>query len=307
MISIKNLNFTYPRSDKLALENIDLTIDGGTIFGLIGPNGAGKTTLLSLLTGLNRANKRTITIDGHCIQANPQKVKRISGYIPQDYAFYPSLSAKENLLFFAGAQGLSGTHKQQRIDYCLDFCQLQEYANQKSATYSGGLKRRLNIAIGLLTDPQILYFDEPTVGIDPQSRAFILDKIKNLQQQGKTIIYTSHYMEEVEQLCDQIAIIDHGRICISGALNELKQSGNTTLKVQTQKALSGSENKELASKFSMTKEGSQLTFENIPHIEKVNSVLSTIAAMDVEVSGINYGSHNLEELFMTVTKRDLRD
>jgi ABC-2 type transport system ATP-binding protein len=307
MISINKLDFCYPGSDKLILRSIDLTIKKGSLFGLLGPNGAGKTTLISLLTGLYPVTKGSVVIDQQCLQSNQRQIKKKSGYVPQDYAFYPNLTAYENLDFFAGVQGLSGRKKQQRIEYCLEFCQLQGFASQAASTFSGGLKRRLNLSIGLLTDPDIIYFDEPTVGIDPQSREFILEKIKSLQQQGKTIIYTSHYMEEVEKLCDYVAIIDHGQICVQGALSEIQQDTASRLVIFLKCPLSDAQQQQLSGSFIISEKDKVLTFEGVESLAKTNTILSMLASLGLEVNQVHYGKSNLEELFMKITKRELRD
>lgn len=307
MISINKLSYCYPGSDRQVLNAIDLTIERGSLFGLLGPNGAGKTTLISLLSGLYKAPVDSVSIDGQCLSSNSKAIKKLSGYVPQDYAFYPSLTAEENLRFFSGIQGMSGAYRQQRIKYCLEFCQLEAFAQQKAATFSGGLKRRLNLAIGILTDPAIIYLDEPTVGIDPQSRAFILDKIKSLQIQGKTIIYCSHYMEEVEKLCDHVAIIDRGEICLQDTLANIQATSSSQLTVHIEHPLDSSNKQQLENQFTMAENYSELLFEGIDSLHKTNVVLGVLAAMDVPVTGIVYGHNNLESLFMTITKRELRD
>ena len=307
MISIRNLSFSYPGSEKVVLNSVDLTIQVGSLFGLLGPNGAGKTTLISLLTGIYRVKKDTITIDGLDLFSNLQQIKKISGYVPQEYAFYPNLTAQENLHFFAGVQGLSSQKSRRQIEFCLEFCQIQDFSSEKVSTFSGGLKRRLNIAIGLLTDPRIIYFDEPTVGIDPQSRAFILDKIKSLQMQGKTIIYTSHYMEEVEKLCGYVAIIDNGKICLQNALSDIQSENAGQLEILLERPLGGIEKEKLLFSFAMIENDKKLTFENIDSLEKTNAVITMLASMNIEVKKINYGKNDLEDLFMSITKRELRD
>jgi len=174
------------------------------------PNGAGKTTLLSILTGLLPCTKETVYIEGIDISTAPKAVKLMLSLVPQEYAFYPSLSVIENLRFFAGIQQLAAAEINQRIAEAVELTGLQDRLDNRAQQLSGGLKRRLNIAIGLLNKHKLLFLDEPTVGIDPQSRRFILDAIKGINNQGTTIIYTSHYMEEVEYLCDDIAVIDRG-------------------------------------------------------------------------------------------------
>lgn len=218
MIEIKDLSFSYAKEK--VLNHIDLTIDKGELFGLLGANGAGKTTLISILNGLQKEYEGAVFVDGMKLKTSLKKIQTISSLVPQSLAFYPNLTAYENLEFFGSLYGLSGIKLKEKIGYALEITSLKKVVNQKAVNYSGGLKRRLNIAIGLLNEPRILYLDEPTVGIDPQSRNYILQMIKKINQEKKmTVIYTSHYMEEVEFLCDRVCIIDKGKV-----LKNLKKS-----------------------------------------------------------------------------------
>jgi ABC-2 type transport system ATP-binding protein len=307
MIVINNLDFSYPGAESKALDGISLTIQQGSLFGLLGPNGAGKTTLISILTGLLPCNGQDVLINHQPLAGSRSSVKKLTGYVPQDYAFYPNLTAVENLQFFAGIQGITGAAGKQRIDYCIDFCQLQNVASQRASRLSGGLKRRLNIAIGLLAVPEILYFDEPTVGIDPQSRAFILDKIRMLNLQGKTIIYTSHYMEEVEQLCDHLAIIDHGKLLAHGSLNDLKEAQNARLLVECRTSLKPEELEQLREYFPVTVADRELLFGTIYNPQEISKVIDRMASMNIEIVQMHYGRMNLEKLFLQLTNRNLRD
>jgi ABC-2 type transport system ATP-binding protein len=225
LIDISQLSHRYAKSSTLALDAISLSIPRGSSFGLLGPNGAGKTTLLSILTGLLRPQGGTVRIDDLELTQHAASIKARSAYVPQDYAFYLALTGRENLRFFADVYGLSGAQWRARLDYCIEVCRLQELLDQRTAQYSGGMKRRLNLAIGLLNTPQILYLDEPTVGIDALSRQVIIAAIQALRAQGTTVIYTSHYMEEVEALCDEIAIINHGRLVARDTTANLLQQG----------------------------------------------------------------------------------
>jgi ABC-2 type transport system ATP-binding protein len=305
MIHIENLCYQYPAAGSMALQNISLHVAKGSLFGLLGPNGAGKTTLISLLTGILTPAPEQISIAGFELPAAISRVKPLMGYVPQDYAFYDDLSALENLQFFAGIQGIKGVKLAERVEYCLDFCQLQGVASQRAAAFSGGLKRRLNIAIGLLTDPDLLVFDEPTVGIDPQSRAFILDQIKALQQQGKTIIYTSHYMEEVEQLCDEIAIIDHGKLLLQDRVAKLQN--NQQLLVGIGEPLDAQRMQQLPGQFNPCYSHGQLRFEQVASIQDYQQLLSQLTGMNVNIGSIVYGKANLEQLFLDLTSKQLRD
>ncbi len=222
-IVIKNLCKSYKKN--LVLDNLNLEVKEGSLFGLLGPNGAGKTTLLSILNFLIPKDSGTIEIAGKSLDTNQKEIKSICSIVPQSYAFYPKLTAYENLEFFASLYGLKNEALKKRINYCVEVCSLEKYINKQAHTFSGGLKRRLNIAIGLLNKPKILYLDEPTVGIDPQSRKYILEVIKEINKKEKTtIIYTSHYMEEVEYLCDEIAILDNSKIIFQESKEQMKNS-----------------------------------------------------------------------------------
>ncbi len=216
-ITIDSLGFTYPGETLPALEAISLSITRGSCFGLLGPNGAGKSTLLSLLTGILSPQRGNIRINGTPL-VNTRALHESISLVPQDYAFYPTLTARENLDCFAGLYNLHGEQKRERIDFAVQVCGLQDVLDRRASTGSGGVRRRLNLALGLLNRPQILFLDEPTVGIDAQSRHFILESIARLQRDGMTIIYTSHYMEEIQMICDTLAIIDHGKLLLQDTL-----------------------------------------------------------------------------------------
>lgn len=211
MISIDSLNKSYDNHH--ALKDLSLQIAKGEIFGLLGINGAGKTTLISILNGISKKDAGTVLVDQFNIDQDLKKIKRISSLIPQKFAFYPTLTAYQNLEYFAAVNGYTGNTLKQRIHYAAETARLTHVLEQKATTFSGGLKRRLNLAIGLLTQPKILYLDEPTAGVDPQTRAKLLDEIRTLStHEGMTIVYTSHYIEEVEYICDHVAILHQGNI-----------------------------------------------------------------------------------------------
>ena len=225
LIHVSHLSHRYATAAEAALDDISLSIPQGCNFALLGPNGAGKTTLLSILTGLLAVQSGTVCIAGKDVDDDSRYIKSISALVPQDLAFYLRLSGRENLRFFSDVYGLTSTQWRDRLDYVVNVCRLQEVLDKRVAQYSGGMKRRLNIAIGLLNAPQILYLDEPTVGIDVLSRQVIVEAIQALRTGSTTVIYTSHYMEEVEALCDEVAIIDHGRlIARDSTANLLHQS-----------------------------------------------------------------------------------
>jgi ABC-2 type transport system ATP-binding protein len=222
LLRIEHLTKYYAGQTKAALDDVTLAIPEGSIFGLLGPNGAGKTTLISILVGLQRQSGGAVFFEGKPLGQVLASLRAVTGFVPQDLAFYPMLTVEENLAFYAAAFGIPNGLRARHLAYAIEATRLQEHAAKRAETLSGGLKRRLNLAIGLLNKPRILFLDEPTVGIDPQSRNFILETIAEINRNtGTTVIYTSHYMQEVQQLCDTIAIIDAGRIRLHGALPQL--------------------------------------------------------------------------------------
>jgi ABC-2 type transport system ATP-binding protein len=222
ILEVKNLVKKF--GDLTAVNGISLDIQKGEIFSLLGPNGAGKTTTISMISGLIEPTRGDAFIGGYSITHQPLQAKRLLGIVPQEIALYPSLTARQNLEFFGRMYGLSGKDLARRIDAMLDFVELSDRQSDRIETYSGGMKRRINIAAGLLHDPQVVYMDEPTVGIDPQSRRRILDTVKQLrEQQGMTVLYTTHLMEEAQELSDRVGIIDHGEIIALGTPGDLIQ------------------------------------------------------------------------------------
>jgi len=222
LIEISGVAKRYRGAGSAALDGVSLAIPAGSIFGLLGPNGAGKTTLISILLGLVRKDQGAVHVAGHDMDRELPAIRRLCGLAPQDLGFYPMLTVEENLRFYGAAGGLAGAALAQRIDFACDTAQLGEQRRKRADALSGGLKRRLNLALSLLHAPRILVLDEPTVGVDPQSRAFILAVIRRLrQEQGLTVLYTSHYMEEVQELCDRVAILERGRVLAEGTLAEL--------------------------------------------------------------------------------------
>lgn len=206
-----------------AVDNVSFAVEQGEIFSLLGPNGAGKTTTISMLSCLLPPTSGDAVIGGHSVNKDPMAVKKIIGIVPQDIALYEDLSAAENLLFWGRMYGMGGSALKSRVAEVIEQVGLADKAKQRVKTYSGGMKRRINIAVGLLHKPRLLFMDEPTVGIDPQSRRNILDSVKALNQQGMTVLYTTHYMEEAEELSNRVGIIDHGKLIALGTQRELTQ------------------------------------------------------------------------------------
>ncbi len=224
-ISVSSLHFKYPGQKKNCLQNINLTILKGERFGLFGPNGAGKTTLMSIMTGLIKPATGAAHIFGSKIFGS-NSIKKTFGYVPQDFAFYPELTPVENLQFFGAWAGLDNTTTKKRTDELLEVLGLTDFRNKQVKTFSGGMKRRINIAISAIHNPQILFLDEPTVGVDVQTRAAIIDYLKQLNACGTTLVYTSHHLQEAQQLCNHIALIDDGKIIVDGNLEKILSEHN---------------------------------------------------------------------------------
>ncbi|MCE9571919.1 MAG: ABC transporter ATP-binding protein [Deltaproteobacteria bacterium] len=219
VLALRDLGKRY--GERVAVDGVDLVVERGEIVGLLGPNGAGKTTTISMACGVITPDRGTVHIAGHDLATDPYAAKRAIGLVPQDLALYEELTARQNLRFFGELFGFTGARLAARIDAVLAIAGLADRANEPARAFSGGMKRRLNLAIALVHEPTLLVLDEPTVGVDPQSRRHIFDAIRALRDAGLTVLYTSHYMEEVEELCDRVAIMDGGKVVASGTLREL--------------------------------------------------------------------------------------
>ena len=204
MIQIDGLVKRY--GERAAIDGLSLSIMEGEVFGLLGPNGAGKSTLIAILTGLIGPDEGSVKVDDLDLKTEPDRIKPLVGFVPQDLALYLTLSARDNLAFFGRIYGLKGRALEDRISWALGLANLSDRARDPVRTFSGGMQRRLNIAVGLIHKPRVLLLDEPTVGVDPQSRNFIFDHVEKLKEEGMTVLYTTHYMEEAERLCDRVAI-----------------------------------------------------------------------------------------------------
>jgi ABC-2 type transport system ATP-binding protein len=310
LVEVKDLTKRFGKLT--AVDGVHFSIPSGEAFGLLGPNGAGKTTTVSMMCGLAVPSAGDVVIDGHSILHDPMAVRRVIGVVPQDIALYPTLSARENLTFFARMQDVPRDTLASRVDAVLDIVQLADRQKDRVETYSGGMKRRINIAVGLLNQPRLLILDEPTVGVDPQSRNSILETLKELNRQGMTLLYTSHYMEEVEFLCTHIAIMDHGKVIADGTQQDLRlQAGNKDI-ISVQlvheadsavrdrlAALPGVDTVELRDKLIRiaTNQGRSL----------LAGVISTLDDAGCPVSTIDVNEPNLEDLFLNLTGTSLRD
>nr|WP_207755094.1 ABC transporter ATP-binding protein [Alkaliphilus hydrothermalis] len=295
----------------MAVDNVSLTIPEGDIFGLLGPNGAGKTTLINTMLGLTELNEGEIRIFGENFRTSERMIKQNIGIVPQDLAIYNELTAYENLQFFGKLYGLKGGLLKERIEEALKFTGLWEKRKVLPKRFSGGMKRRLNIACAILHRPKLIIMDEPTVGIDPQSRNQILESIKKLNEMGSTIIYTSHYMEEVEEICNNITIIDHGKVIAQGTKDELKNliSLEDRIKIQLTSVNYSLEEgiKRVKGVKECVLEGNTLTVISNKNANNLSGIIEIINQMNIEIQGMDFEKPTLEGVFLTLTGRTLRD
>ncbi len=309
IVEINNLVKRY--GDNLAVDNVNLAIKEGEIFGLLGPNGAGKTTIINLLTGLTRFGSGEVKIFSHKINGHNGKIKKHIGIVPQDIAIYEDLTAAENVTMFGKLYGLSGNELRERVGQALAFTGLDERAKEFPKKFSGGMKRRLNIACAIVHQPRLIIMDEPTVGIDPQSRKHILNSVLELHEQGSTVIYTSHYMEEVEQLCSQIAIMDQGRIIAKGTREELKELVSSEEKIDITLTGANYTLVEKITKIPEVKECSlgedKLTILTAKNSAIIGRVIDIITATGADVLSMEVEKPTLESVFLTLTGKTLRD
>jgi ABC-2 type transport system ATP-binding protein len=292
--------------DRVAVSSVDLVVRQGEIVGLLGPNGAGKTTTISVACGVIEPTRGHARVAGHDLKTAGAAAKRLLGLVPQELAIYEDLTARQNLAFFGQLYQLSGTELASRIDRALGIAELTDRSNEVVKAFSGGMKRRLNLAIGLLHDPRLLVLDEPTVGVDPQSRRHIFDSIRALRDQGMTIVYTSHYMEEVEELCDRVAIMDAGKIVASGTLAELAAShGGDGVELELDGAADVLDAAAAAATaFGVTRDGDVLV---VPQQDRLGPAISAIESTGARIKRIASRRADLETVFLTLTGRGLRD
>ena len=294
-----------------AVDGIDLEVREGEILGILGPNGAGKSTAISVISSLIKPDGGDVLFKGQSILKNPSDLRRVMGIVPQDVALYPDLSAAENLKFFGKLYGLRGEDLQERIREVLDLLGLNGRAKDAVKNYSGGMKRRVNIGAALLHHPEVLIMDEPTVGIDPQSRSHILDTVKALNKKGMTIIYTSHYMEEVEHLCDRIYVMDHGKVIASGTKEDLKNlmGGDDIVSLQTDMASEGFL-KDLRGNLKVRnidqKDGS-ITLMVQKDCDILSDIFEAASKNEVKLKSLDVKTPTLEDVFLYLTGRGLRD
>jgi len=307
MIEVQHLSKKFGKFT--AAKNISFSIKKGEIFGFLGPNGAGKTTTLNMLSGLLQSDEGSITLGDFNLKNNGIECKKTIGVVPQEISLYDEFSAYDNLMFWGSLYKIPTKKLKENISKILKLIGLEDRKDDLIKTYSGGMKRRVNIASAILHEPKILFMDEPTVGVDPQSRNRIFEIIETLNKQGMTIIYTTHYMEEVERLCDRIAIIDTGEIVAQGTLQELQnQSKVKEMIVLTFKSLSEKDFKELNKKLALKSElqASKIVFEC--DINKdLSKIISACNDANLTIEDVTVRKANLEAIFLQLTGKQLRD
>lgn len=294
------------------VDEISFTIEQGELFGLLGPNGAGKSTTISMLSGLIKPSSGNIFVNGKNIEKYPQEGKKCIGLVPQDIALYPTLSAQDNLFFWGRMYGLSGQKLKEEVDRVLKIANLEDRRKDIIKGFSGGMKRRINIAAALLHRPQLLIMDEPTVGIDPQSRNSILETVKELNKHGMSVIYTSHYMEEVEFLCNRIGIIDLGKLLIVEEKEKLKQDimGSECIELKLSKddnaVVDGLSKLDFIIKIDKNENGSiDVYLKDAPqHLQRI---VNFISEQGCNITQFSIQEPNLENVFLKLTGKGLRD
>jgi len=310
MLQAQGLRKAY--GNLIAVDGISFEVAKGETIGLLGPNGAGKTTTVSMIAGLLAPDQGQVQIDGVQVTGDTNPVKRKIGLVPQDLALYEELPAMANLDLFAALYDISGTAAKKAIGEALELVGLKDRANDKVGTFSGGMKRRLNLAAALLHDPSVLLLDEPTVGVDPQSRNAIFDNLETLKARGKTLVYTTHYMEEAERLCDRIVIVDHGHVIANDTLAGLYRRLPATNKlfidlVDAEKLGDGSVLKAVPSVQSVELAGNRVSIWLKDLSDGAAAVLTWLAAGGYRIENVSTEKPNLETVFLTLTGRTLRD
>lgn len=294
---------------RTAVDGVSLNVKMGAFYGLLGPNGAGKTTTLSMMVGVLKPDEGTVSLAGQTVRPTDTAYRRRIGYVPQELALYDDLSAGDNLRFFGSLYGLSGKALEDRTLAALDIAGLRDREKDRVDGFSGGMKRRLNLAAALLHDPEIIVLDEPTVGVDPQSRNAIFESLEKLRAGGKTLIYTTHYMEEVERLCDRIAIMDGGKVVAEGTLEELRRllPGERRLTVEIDGTAAPDLVSDLPGVRKVVAEGSTLTMD-VDDLEVVLPLLlKRFDDRRIRYGALTSGRLSLEEVFLSLTGKSLRD
>jgi ABC-2 type transport system ATP-binding protein len=311
VLEVKQLTKRFKEFE--AVKNVSFSVKKGESFGLLGPNGAGKTTTIQMISGLFPPSSGGIQIAGIDMVRQPKQGQGLLGIVPQEIALYQQMSARENLAFWGRMYGLSGSHLQERIKEVLEIIGLTDRATEKVETFSGGMKRRVNIGAAILHNPELLIMDEPTVGIDPQSRSHILETVKKLNAEGMTVIYTSHYMEEVEYLCEKIGIMDQGEFITSGTISELRETiGDRSRIVMNFSGEPQLENLKSVLAPSIPENDLSVNHDELAIFHKepqtvLSELIQTVTGAGFEITSVEVVEPNLESVFLHLTGRSLRD
>jgi len=309
MIEAERLRKTF--GELVAVDNVSFTARGGEIFGLLGPNGAGKTTTIGCISGLLTPTSGRVRVMGHDVARDGVAARRVLGLVPQEIALYEDLSATENLAFWGGTQGMRGAALRRRTQEVLELTGLQDRAREPVKRFSGGMKRRLNFACGIIHQPQVLLLDEPAVGVDPQSRVRLLELVRAEAQAGRSVLYTTHYMDEAESLCDRLAIIDHGRLMAQGTLPELRAmlGERDVLRLSgvfqpesVREALRG------ADAIEIVEANESLLILSLANASgRLPEIFAALAGAGAEIRGTTLTQPSLESLFIKLTGKELRE
>jgi len=308
MIEVKGLSKRF--GDIRAVRDVSFSVEKGEIFGFLGPNGAGKTTSIQMMCGLLTPESGTIMIDGKELNPDSTEVRRKIGFVPQETALYPDLSATENLRFWGGLYGLKGDALNSRVEDVLRLVELTNRADDKIATYSGGMQKRVNLAAGVLHNPSLVFMDEPTAGVDPQGRFAILNIVRELAASGKAIIYTTHYMDEAQKLCDRIAIMDLGEILGMGSFEELRDQVGKGFQIFAKGDFDGPK---LAHQLRKEYEGEVLHSGRgllavvVADATELGRFVAAMKAQGVNADDLKIKETDLETVFLKLTGRELRD
>ena len=309
-MNILEINEVYKEyNNQVAVDGISMNVKKGEIYGILGPNGAGKSTLIGMICGLIKKNSGSIIYEGNT--ENIRKWKENIGIVPQDFALYFDLSAKDNVEFFASLYGYKGEDLKNRTKKVLEFVGLYDVKDKITSTFSGGMKRRLNIACAIAHSPKLIIMDEPTVGIDPQSRNHILESVLKLREEGATIIYTSHYMQEVDDICDRIAIVDSGKVIAEGTSTELKNlvGDKRIIDVTVNKKLNNLEDKlmEITGVEKVSFIDNMYKITTIKSVNPIGKIVEVITECEAEILNVTNEELSLELVFLALTGKKLRE
>jgi len=306
-LEVKNVVKSYEKT--LALSDVSFFMNEGEIYGLLGPNGAGKSTMISIISGLITKDAGEVFVDGHNLDKEMRKVKSLLGVVPQDLAIYPDLSGRANVSFFGSLYGLSGAELKRSVDEVLEFVGLTDRAKDLAKTYSGGMKRRLNMACGMVHRPKLLILDEPTVGIDPQSRNHILDALVRLNEEGTNILYTTHYMEEAQSICKRISILGQGQMIAQGTLSDLRGLLNEkrNIELSVSSPVSRGLIESIEGVYEVSFSNGTVHVKGSDSTELIKHLIDTLHRENIDIRDMRIEEVNLEDIFLGLTGRKLRD